>query len=238
MRRAVVNGRWVLQVPDGIADWDALQSWERSRFESMARRLSPGMVLADVGAEHGWQSAIYASSVGGGNVHLFEPEPSVWPNIRATWEANRLEAPAGTFVGFVGDEDRLSLAADYDAETYGGEWPQCATAGEVGGERVYRYLHDEKAAAATLSVRLDTWFQHACCDAITVDVEGAEHLVVAGARELLLRCRPFLWVSVHPDLMERHFGADVAAMHDALRRLGYRGTHLGTDHEEHWLFHP
>jgi hypothetical protein len=44
---------------------------------------------------------------------------------------------------------------------------------------------------------------------------------------------------VHPEFMEAHHGAHVSAVHDALADAGYQfGTHLATDHEQHWWWKP
>lgn len=72
---------------------------------------------------------------------------------------------------------------------------------------------------------------------IKCDVEGAELLVLSGARETLARLRPVLLLSVHPEYLPR-FGKstdDVAAF---LESVGYTWHCFDRDHEEHWLATP
>ncbi len=72
---------------------------------------------------------------------------------------------------------------------------------------------------------------------VKCDVEGAELLVLRGARRLLALARPTLLLSVHPGALPR-FGQtteDVAAF---LREHGYRWQLLARDHEEHWWCEP
>lgn len=65
------------------------------------------------------------------------------------------------------------------------------------------------------------------------DVEGAELLVLEGAREFLARHRPELLLSVHPRLLPR-YGHDERAVERFLQSAGYEWTCYDRDHEEHW----
>lgn len=230
MKRRLVNDRYDLVVTDHVADWDAPSAWERPRFESMEATLKPGMVLFDIGAEHGWISAVYAGFVGGGNMVLVEPTPAFWPNIRLTWEHNQLPQPRGCFVGLVGQYgDPVDLVE--------GVWPAEADGPEApaGG---YRYLHEPNHVAMCRVTTVDRIAAQVAPDALTIDVEGAELEVLLGAGQVLRERRPLVWVSVHPELMDRDYGRTPAQLATFMTSVGYVGAHLGTDHEEHWLFTP
>lgn len=69
------------------------------------------------------------------------------------------------------------------------------------------------------------------------DVEGAELLVLRGAKELLLRARPILLLSVHPSALPQH-GHTVGDLAAFLQKYGYRWRLLARDHEEHWWCEP
>lgn len=69
------------------------------------------------------------------------------------------------------------------------------------------------------------------------DVEGAELLVLQGARALLARCRPALLLSVHPSFLPR-FGHTSAQVQAFLDDAGYSVQLIGRDHEEHWWCLP
>lgn len=233
------NQRYDVIVADHIADWDAINEWERARFTSMEDRLEPGMVLFDVGTEWGALSAIYAQFVGGTNMVLFEPEPRFWPTIRETWQNNQLGRPAGCWPGFVSDQ--VTAGAPARPRDIGADgWPLLAWDTAATTARAYRYLHSDVDAAAIPAITLDAYAvgQSIVPDAVTIDVEGAEIRVLAGGSWLLRTVRPLVWCSIHPDLIERDgYGTD-ADVHDLMASLDYRGTHLGTDHEQHWLFEP
>lgn len=71
-------------------------------------------------------------------------------------------------------------------------------------------------------VSLDAFFATAAClpDVIKIDVEGAEGLVIAGMGALLRRCRPVLFVEVHPMQLLR-FGTSASQLAEVLASAGY-----------------
>lgn len=237
MKHCLMNGRWDYILPDHIADWDAMSMWERERNESMEEHLRGDMILYDVGSEHGAQSAIYAGFVGPENMVLIEPSRIFWPNIRLIWEHNHFHAPLATVFALIGEE---TYDGDESSVFLRG-WPPFTENPEEQTPRAYAYIHDPGTSRGVAQWRLDDLWATVlgtAPDAITVDVEGAELGVLRGAETILRRFRPLVWVSVHPDLLARDYGATPEELHGFMRELGYRGTHLATDHEEHWLWMP
>lgn len=236
MKPGCWNGEHHLILPDHVADWDATSHWERARFASMQETLKPDMTLFDVGTEHGSISAVYAKWVK--DMVLFEPSPDFWVNIRKTWEANNLPMPAGWYVGLVTAEETEQPTPDYDDSNVNG-WPACSWGDVECPAMAYRYKHEEKHAASTRHTTIDNWVavNGIDPDAITIDVEGAELLVLQGAQATLERCKPIVWVSIHPDLMERDYpDSSPELLQQLMRGLGYHSRFLETDHEEHWMF--
>ena len=222
--------RWTYWVPDSIADWDAPSHWERERLASMEEHLKPGMVLYDVGTEHGWLSAVYGGFVGYENMVLIEPSPEFWPNIRKIWECNGFPEPLAAFQGFIGDQAD-PLGPGVEAESI---WPACSVGPECGA-MAYRYLGTEGINTRSIDQLAGLGFPP---DAVTIDIEGAELLALWGAEGTLRHHRPLVWVSVHEDLMRRDFSLDPLALHRFMESVGYLGEYLVTDHEAHWLFMP
>jgi FkbM family methyltransferase len=227
-----INDRWILSLPPHRAErpqW--VTGWEVARLDSMFRNIVPGDVVYDIGTEEGDMSALFAfwagMREGHGGIVLFEPNPRVWPNVRAIWQANGLPTPEMCFVGFAGDEDR-------HLQTMSDPWPACAF-GPIIGDHGFANLSERPDIA---SIRIDTMAER--CDppsVITMDTEGSEWHVLNGATRILSEHRPLVYVSVHPQ-----FSIDMyAKTRDDLLALmaghGYRATHLETDHEEHWVFH-
>lgn len=237
MKQKIVNGRWLVWTTDTVAHWDggtgdysAGRGWEFERFKSLQENLKFGDVFFEVGAEHGWMSAIIGREfVGADNMVLFEPSPEFWINIRKTWEYNGLKDPLGCYCGFVGAETTVRPTAG---------WPKEAIEGvnEI-GSMAYRKLGPQVTLPM---ITIDDYVAVTghVPNAINVDVEGAELIVMKGAVETLREHQPLVWVSVHPDLMERDHNTTRERFLTFMERQDYVAEFLDVDHEEHYVFRP
>lgn len=239
MQPREINGRpeWTYFLPDKIAEWDAPSHWERERLASMQAVLKPGWVLYDIGTEHGWLTAVYGSFTGHGNLVLVEPGSEMWVNIAKTWIANGFDAPIAAIPFFAGAEDCKKFTA-----AAGAAWKQWPTwvdlDGPEEGAMAYRYL-DNPGDIGVITIDSIRRITKRKPDAITIDVEGYEMEVIKGAAKTLTEDRPHLWVSVHPDLMEKHCGIErVEELFELIQSYGYGREYLGTDHEQHHWFAP
>ncbi len=231
-----VNSRYTVMMPSFIAEHGIWDNWEPERFRSMEENLKKGDILFDVGAETGSISAIYAQFVGGDNMCMFEGNPDNWQNIKATWDIEKLPAPKATFCGLV--SNRNTQDADFDREQRDG-WPIVALTGRIWRPRSYRYVHEHAAITPQISIDNFVVTREIEPEAITIDTEGAELLVLKGARNTLEVLRPLVWASLHdksvaPDMV--HGTAEET--HDFMKSCGYIGEHLADDHESHWLYRP
>lgn len=199
---------------------------ERPRLLSMRHNLRPDDRLYDVGSEQGDQSALYRTFLPLGRLVLLEPNPAQWPCARVTFEANDLPPPDYCFVGYASDhthvdaEDRL--AAGWPRESYS---RPCA-------ENVVTYTEDAERDPRTVRIDDLADLTQVRPTAVTVDVEGWELEVLAGARRVLGDDQPLLWVSVHVHIL-RDRGRGHEDVLDLLRDAGYRWELLGEDHELH-----
>lgn len=236
----LINGRWTLTLPSHRAERPQWQiengGWEVERLASMHANLRPGDLVIDVGSEEGDFPALWASW--GCRVVLVEPNPRVWPNMKAIWDANGLPTPAGCYVGFAGPDDDACPDNMLDGTGWwaDGMWPPCAD-GEVIGDHGFLVLTQRPDVPR---VRLDTIGETVGpIDAITIDVEGGEVEVLKGARRVLSEDRPMIWISVHPDFLRDEFSQSPADLFELLMEHGYDLRFLARNHEEHWLaWHP
>lgn len=217
-----------LILPRPLADWDVWQYWERARVHSMSDHLEHGMTLFDVGTEQGWCNLAYAAFVGPQNTVLIEPTPEFWPNIRHTWDHNHVAAPKACYDGLFSNrttDDRIEFVG----------WPGVSD-GPLIDRNKYQYIHEHSDGIR--EIRLDDFVDRTgiAPEAITMDVEGAELLVLQGAESTLAEHHPLLWVSVHPDMALRDHGIQPGEIFEYLNGFGYSNQHIATDHEEHWLF--
>jgi FkbM family methyltransferase len=223
----LINGRWPLLLPEHRAERSEWPWWEAGRLAAMWHHLGPGDVVYDVGAEEGDLPALWASW--GCDVVLVEPNPRVWPNIRAIWQGNGF-TPLGFFVGFAGPEERRA-----HVPVIRDGWPECAF-GALIGDHGFLNLSERPDVDVVTIDRLAGWTKPPT--AITIDVEGAELQVLLGARMTLEHDRPKVWVSVHPDFMRDGYGDDPVEIIDLMESHGYERTFIAEDHEEHWMFLP
>lgn len=223
-----------LLLPEPLASWDVFSYWEMERHDSMKKHLKQGDVLYDIGAEHAWLSIVYAKLVKPENLVLIEPEQLFWPNIKATWEKNYLGVkPKGFYDGLFSDKTTETRGMIW--QTYVDEWPT-ASEGDLIDRNKYQYIHENSENVPEIT--LDDYVSKTGIvpDALTMDTEGSEMLILRGAEQTLKRHHPKLWISIHPDMAIRDYGVKENEIHDFLKDLGYKGEYLATDHEEHWYY--
>lgn len=233
-----INGRWNLLLPEHRAHRPEWPWWEATRLAAMANFIGNGDVVYDIGAEEGDFPALFAQW--GAEVVLVEPNPKVWPNIKAIFEANDLvNKIAGSFVGFAaqGIADAEVGLGWQEAVIQARLFPKCAD-GPVIGDHGFRHLAQEtdttpQITLGHLAYMLDVQPTH-----ITIDVEGSELSVLRGAQGVLRESRPYVWCSVHPDPLKDFYCEDPQAVYDLMESLDYKRVFLTFDHESHELFVP
>lgn len=231
----LVNGTWTVRLPKFLAEYHSWWPvWEKECHFSMAKMLRPGMLLYDVGAFDGWQSAMFSQMVGGPkNMVLIEPVPEMWPNTKATWEENKLDPPRGSFMGFAGDVDFVPNGGMFHFAH--GDWPSGPDYSQMIKAIKFRLLHEH--GEITPCARLDTLVEKfGVPAALHIDVEGAGLKVLQGAAKLLQEWHPYVWIALHPAFMRDRFSTEPEDLHDFMRRFRYVGHLLAVDHEEHWFY--
>lgn len=224
-RAVLVAGQFPMHVEWSRAAIN-FEAWERAFTEPFGKCLNSHKIVFDVGASIGEWSALAATLVGEESVHVFEPNKPSWRHIRRIFQLNKLQAPAGIFQGFVSNIDRCD--EEELSRCLLRRWPR-ATEGDLGFETLL-------SAGTIPTISLDTYCQRLGVepDVIKIDVEGAEGLVLKGARELIEHGRPTVFLSVHPWALP-DFGHSVGDIRAMLIAARYTVRILGVDHEEHWL---
>jgi FkbM family methyltransferase len=235
MREVTINQRWTLQLPDHRDRGEWWDNWERERLDSMHDLLEPDDLIYYVGAEQGDMPALCASW--GCRVILIEPMAHVWPNMSAIWDANDLEPPVASFVGFAGATDHFK---ENDIWV---NWPPESSGATTDFEGFAHLWERDDLPIISLdsfndSLQLPYPVERLIPRAVSIDVEGSELHVLVGAEGMLLIHQPLVWVSIHPDFMHDLYGQDPQELHDWMELMGYQGEMLADAHEEHWLFRP
>ena len=223
-----LNGRWDLNLPDyRVPQWE--RGWEERRLDALYSVVTPGEVLFDVGAETGDMSALYASW--DLEVVPVEPSASAWPMIRDVFERNDLLP----LLGVPAFADRRTHPVPIWQRIPGSPWPIEAD-GPVETEPKFVHLDEQPDDETTLRIRLDDL--PAAARIITVDVEGSELEVLAGANDYLVKWRPIWFVSVHPAFIADRWNRDWRDVLRLFEEADYDGQLLDARHEQHWLFLP
>lgn len=234
MVEVMVNGRWPVKMPDYRAERPEWPWWEATRLAAMAHYVGEDDVVWDVGTEEGDLTALFA--LWGAQVYLIEPNPRVWPNVRAIWEANFLPEPLGCWPGFVGElvgdpPDR----ALWEDDTV---WPRATTEHPLVRAHGFSQYGEDPGPTTTVDALVADGVP--APSVITMDVEGAELHVLRGAAVTLDQHQPLVFASVHPGMMLDTYGIPDGAwaVRTFMAEHDYQAEHLATDHEEHFMFTP
>ena len=237
MKETIINGKYKLILPDHRADrpeWDIKRGgWEVERIDAMLSILKKGDLVLDVGTEEGDISALLAQK--SENIVMFEPNPRVWSNIKAIWEANKLKNPIACWVGFAANQN--DYKGDFNVKPF--EFPECAN-GPLISDHGFKELSKEYDVVPQIKIDTLMTMVYAVREQpvklITIDVEGSEFEVLKGAEETLRDDHPNVFVSVHPEFMFAQFGNYTAELTNFMKDRGYSFEILAFDHEYHFWF--
>lgn len=199
------GGRVALRYRDTLG-WTSLlfRQFEAAELNWAVGALAPGDVAMDIGANVGLFTVALAKAVGpSGKVICVEPMPDNVRLLQANVEGNGLKNVHAHCCA-VGDHSGhadLQLADD-------AAYPSLIRVAENRGTgkslRVpLRTLDEIWTSLESPPVRL-----------VKIDVEGAEHMVLAGAGNMLARCRPDL-------LLEANDAVSLSKLKSILEPLGY-----------------
>lgn len=195
-------------------------SLEKRVFLQIVRQ---GDVVCDIGANRGYFSKLFYHLVGAsGAVHAFEPVEPTFKRLadslsfantgRLALNHQAVGDREGSIEIFMpnGDDGQASLGRHTD-----GSWQK--------GNEVARY----ECAITTL----DAYSRKVGLkrlDFVKIDIEGAELLALRGARETLLRFKPWLCMEMEPDWMKA-FAATPEKIAEELQACGYDEAFLMQD---------
>jgi FkbM family methyltransferase len=191
--------------------------YEHREGEVLASVLAPGGAFLDVGANVGWFSLLLAAHRPAATVHAVEPIPDTADRLQAAVDGAGL---TNVVVHRVALGDRIGTVPLVSTSDSAYAHAAALDPGPVDARSAgWRAAAGTVEAPATTVDRLWDELGRPRVDAMKVDVEGGEPAVLAGANELLARCRPLLVVEAQTD--ERR-----AAVAHVLEPLGYRFEHV------------
>lgn len=199
----------------------ATGKFDMAAIEPALAALGRGGTFIDVGANIGFYSLLASQRVGStGRVHAFEIDPRPLHCLRKT--VARFDLPNIDII-----EAAVSSIDGY-------VWYQPQR--EHGHNRIDVSF---KAGRKVRSIKLDTWVADVGLqrvDALKIDVEGAEFLVLDGSRATIARFKPIILCEIGSD--GSVFGKTSVDIEQLLHSLDYSTEHLDHVHTPTILARP
>ncbi len=185
--------------------------YDPEKTDTLSRLLKPGDVAFDIGANFGWYTILFSKIVSlDGCVVAFEPVPSTFETLSRNIRLNRCRNTRLLNVA-LGDSKGMTLV-----HTFSG-------------------LHDGHASLSNLSrsdaqsqqIRMQTMDDVVDSikrnpDLIKMDVEGAERIVLLGAKNTIARSKPIILIEINPQKTKMfHEGYDCREILSFIREFGY-----------------
>ena len=181
--------------------------WEVPETQFVESVVKPGWVIADVGANIGYYTLLFARGVGpSGRVYAFEPAASTYKILMKNISLNHTSKVRPYNMALGDSCGEVSLVQERDPKDY-------------------RLAAPDKRSPDTVPLTtLDCFVEEQGLnrlDLIKVDIEGCERRFLLGAKKSLARFRPILLIELNP-LALRWFGATVEELVGDLLDSGYR----------------
>lgn len=172
-------------------------SYNLDETEMLRLVAHPGDIIADVGANFGWYTTLFARIVGPkGHVHAFEPSPRIFCELQENVELNELSSVVSLNQFALGKQQGYSTLYTFSGLPH--------------GHSSLCDLDRNDAASCEVEVRtLDDYLRYTGVPRLHLvkcDVEGSEMAVLEGAKEVIGSENPPLWAIEMNDKTSAKFG--------------------------------
>jgi FkbM family methyltransferase len=168
---------------------DLYGEWCDFELQALRPHINFGDTVIDVGANIGTHAVAFANMVGpSGAVHAFEPQRRLFGMLAGNVALNGLDWVVCHQEAVGADAGRIELQPMPASDVFFNYSSVSLTGNKQNPARV-------KAGESVPLVTLDALGLERCA-AIKIDVEGMEPGVLAGARQLIERCQPVLYIEV------------------------------------------
>jgi FkbM family methyltransferase len=185
------------------------RDWHKKEYNLLNRLIKAGDKVIDVGANYGFVTVLLSNLVGlAGKVYCFEPSQKTFPKLLRMIDINKLTNCVAYNKG-CGDRNEVMPLDTTSASS--GDFS--IVSGNSGPASIGRGSHEMVPVVTLDSLDMDT-------DGIAlikIDVEGYEPQVLAGARNLIARAHPLIYIELGSD-----HALSSAAAAQVLTDWGYR----------------
>lgn len=186
------NGSWQRKMING--------SYDSFLFDTLKTMKLESKVIYDIGAHIGYHSIYFSKLVGkNGKVFAFEPHPKNIERFKLILEKNAFDniSVYDLAVSDIIGEEEFNLNEDIESGRSSGNFIRRADT--FWNRDVYKEKGFKKTSVKTLPI--DSFKNNLGIndlpDIIKIDVEGAEYLVLLGAKKTLMEKRPALFIEIH-----------------------------------------
>lgn len=225
------NDTYPIKLPQqrvDLLEHNRAYGWEKARIDAMHKTIKKDDVVLYVGAEQGDIPTLCA--LWGAKVVLVEASDLMWGNVKTIFDANDVK-PIEIYKGFASNKtapvsnikDRQNAFDKLEA-------------GWIDNPGFYE-LHTSTGVPQT---KIDDLIATGTPppNVICMDIEGSEGEALKGAEQTILKYKPVIYLSLHPEFLFNYYGVYSRNLRDWIRDRGYKETLLDYQHEVHLLYEP
>lgn len=203
--------------------------YERDELDLIRRTVKQGQSVIDVGANIGFFTIMLADCVGpSGRVHAFEPLPRNFGLLEQSVAENDFQNRVTIECAAVGAEPgRMHLISPCRTNNWGG--PYLRTGNDL--------MPPGHEAREVVVVQLDRHSLRRPISFVKLDAEGAELMVLQGARSILQTDRPLVLAEMNPKQLQEVSRCSANDLIGEMASTGYVCNLLGTGGSQSRITH-
>lgn len=212
-----------VNLADAAISWAVINGdFETAETRFVTKNVRDGAVVADIGANVGYFTMLFARLVGdGGQVFAFEPHPHLFESLQRSILMNEFEGRVKAFNVALADRDGVAqLLYAPETSNWGGS---CLTFDEVAPPGHHSRTVPIRRFASLMTAQ--------ALDFVKIDVEGAEPLVLSAGVDAIKRFRPVILSEIHADQLRRVSNSSAEDYVRLVTELGYQCRILSKDGE-------
>jgi FkbM family methyltransferase len=187
------------------------KNYEQENFAFFKKHSKPGMTTLDIGAHFGL-FAVFFQKTSNGVVYAFEPTKATLQVLKETVRINKCSDKVHIIEMAVDKE--AGSANFFINQAVGGRGNTLVKDAKLG-------MTSSSYVVKVTSVDLFVKEKGIEVDCMKIDAEGAELGVLKGASETILKRKPLILLSIHPEPIQSR-GDSLAEIWDLLQQYGYR----------------
>lgn len=213
--------------------WHGMDGFEYTMAKLFTRLIKDAKLFFDIGANIGYYSLLASALNEQLHVVSFEPAPSVYSYLSANKQLNGFERMKTERLAMSNQDGHLEFFISKNPKYVGIAEHHLTSTGSFDKAQADRtsILESVKVEATTLDSYV-AGEQPGIIDLIKLDTEATEHLVLAGAQQVLSQHRPIIFCEVLPGKVEAEISAAFKKHDYIFYRLDDEGV-IQVDNLEH-----